>query len=271
MTAREADVPAMIPEDGPARMERPSEFTEERRIRDAYARREAFAAERECYSRWGNLFILQDRERHVLTLLSRRGLAPLEGKRILEVGCGTGYWIRELVKWGARPEDIAGMDLLEGRIAVARTLCPGGVQLQQGNAEKLPFPDERFDLVIQSTVFTSILDMDLRRSIAGEMLRVLKPGGFILWYDYFIKNPRNPDVKAIRRREIQALFPACRIRLQRITLAPPLARLLAQVSWLLCDLLGKVPLLCTHYLGAIQKRGSGTPESLTHVCNSMPR
>lgn len=173
---------------------------------------------------------------------------------ILEVGCGSGDLLRDFIKWGARPENITGIELLPERVADAAHLCPKSMQICQGNAAALELPDETFDLVLQSTVFTSILDTDVKRQIASEMCRVLKPDGLILWYDYHMNNPRNPDVKGVKRREIHALFPKCEIRLQRITLAPPLSRLLAPYSWLLCYFLSKVPWLCTHYIGVIRKK-----------------
>jgi hypothetical protein len=58
----------------------------------------------------------------------------------------------------------------------------------------------------------------------------------------------------VKKGEIYQLFPGCHIQLQRITLAPPLVRALAPHSWLACYLLGKIPWLCTHYLGVIRKR-----------------
>lgn len=91
----------------------------------------------------------------------------------------------------------------------------------------------------------------MKMRIAAEMRRVLKPDGLILWYDYHMNNPNNPDVRGVKAGEIHALFPGSDIRLEKITLAPPLARLLAPCSWLLCDLLGNFPFLCTHYLGVI--------------------
>jgi hypothetical protein len=65
-------------------------------------------------------------------------------------------------------------------------------------------------------------------------------------------NPRNRDVRGIRRREIAALFPDCRLELRRVTLAPPVARWLAPRAPLFVRLLGAIPLLRTHYLGALR-------------------
>lgn len=233
----------------------PAETTriaEEARIRSAYARRQEHA--RYSWFSPGHLFIAQERERRCLALLKRHGFADLPTKHILEVGCGTGGWLREFIKWGARPEHITGIDLLADRVAEAQHLCPAAVQIHCGSATQLPFPDATFDLVLQSTVFTSVLDPSVKHQIASEMLRVLKGDGLIVWYDFHVNNPRNPDVRGVKKEEIRRLFPACQIHLSRITLAPPLVRLLAPYSWLACYCLSKIPWLCTHYLGVIRKR-----------------
>jgi ubiquinone/menaquinone biosynthesis C-methylase UbiE len=172
---------------------------------------------------------------------------------MLEIGCGTGYWLREFIKWGARPEHLVGIDLLSTRVAEAKRLCPAGLDIRCGSATSLPFPAQTFDLVLQSTVFTSILDFEMKRQIASEMVRVLNDDGLIVWYDYHVDNPRNPDVRGVKKREIHQLFRGYHILLRRITLAPPLARLIAPYSSLACNVLEKVPLLCTHYLGIIRK------------------
>ena len=224
---------------------------EESRIQEAYARRKRGNLY-SCFNP-AQLLLVQEREKRFLRLFSRHGCAPLTGKKILEIGCGTGELLREFIKWGARPENIVGIELLSERVAEAIELCPQSMEIQQGNAAKLQFPDNAFDVVVQSTVFTSVLDAQIKRQMASEMRRVLRPDGIIIWYDYFVNNPRNPDVRGVKRREIHAIFPQCEIRLQRIILAPPISRLLAPYSWLLCYFLSKLPWLCTHYIGVIRK------------------
>jgi len=226
--------------------------SEEARIHAAYAKRQKADARYSWFSP-GQLFIVQERERRLLALLRHHNVLQLETKKILEIGCGSGYWLREFIKWGARPENITGVDLLPDRVEAAKQLCPEAVSIQCGSAIQLAYPSVTFDLILQSTVFTSILDPNMKQQIASEMLRVVKSDGFILWYDYHVNNPWNPDVRGVKKREIAQLFPHCRITLQRITLAPPLVRLLAPYSWLGCELLAKIPLLCTHYLGVIRK------------------
>jgi ubiquinone/menaquinone biosynthesis C-methylase UbiE len=226
---------------------------EEARIRTAYAKREEADARYSWFSA-GYQFMVQQRERRLLALLRRYDCENLAAKKILDVGCGTGQWLYDFIKWGARPENITGIDLLPDRVTRARRLCSPAVRIQCASAAELPFSDARFDLVLQATVFTSILDPDLKRRVANEMMRVVKPEGLILWYDYHVNNPWNHDVRGVKRQEIAQLFSGCRIELERITLLPPLARLLARYSYLGCYLLEKLPPLCTHYLGVIRKR-----------------
>jgi SAM-dependent methyltransferase len=235
----------LVPSDPPA----PS--AEEARIREAYARRE----DRGRYT-WfhpGYLLMMQALERDILALLKRDGLGDLSGAKILEIGCGTGQWLMACVKWGARPENLTGIDLLPDRIAEAGRRCPPAIQLRCGSAAPLDAPDQTFDWVFQMTVFTSILDAGMKRQIAAEMCRVLKPEGRILWYDYCVNNPMNPDVRGVPKREIRALFPHCTLSLRRVTLLPPLTRALAPRAAWLCHGLSRLKILNTHYLGLIRK------------------
>jgi SAM-dependent methyltransferase len=223
---------------------------EEARIRDAYARRRSLQARDSCFSP-GHLYLLQDRERRVLQLLRSLRRTDLSRIRILDVGCGTGQWLCHLVKWGARPEHLVGVELLPDRVAEARRLCPPATTIECASAAHLPAADNSFDIVLQSLVFTSVLDDALKQRIATEMLRVLAPRGVIIWYDFFRNNPANADVRGVSANEIRRLFPRCTVRLRRVTLVPPLARHLARVSPHACALLAAVPLLRTHYLGTI--------------------
>jgi ubiquinone/menaquinone biosynthesis C-methylase UbiE len=202
--------------------------------------------------------MVQEREQHFLELLAHYGLAQLEREKILEIGCGSGDLLRDFIKWGARPKNLVGIELIAERVTEATQLCPRDVKIVPGNAANVRFPDGTFDVVLQSTVFTSVLDPGMKEQMAAEMCRVLKPNGLILWYDYHMNNPQNRDVRGVKLREIKMLFPNCDIRMQRITLAPPIARRVAPYSWLLSYFLSKIPWLCSHYIGVIRKKPIST-------------
>jgi ubiquinone/menaquinone biosynthesis C-methylase UbiE len=233
--------------------ERATEQAEDERIRIAYAkRRQSIPAERYARTNPFTLCAAHEREEEMASLFRTEGLTTLAGLRILDVGCGRGDALRQLLEYGAEPELLTGIDLLDENVKRAHRLSPH-LQVICGSASRLPFPDSRFDLVLQFTLFTSILNDEVKRAIATEMVRVLAPGGRILWYDFSFNNPRNPDVRGIGKREIRALFPGLEIKTKRVTLAPPLGRIVAPFSIVLYYLLSRVRPLCTHLLCLLRK------------------
>jgi len=228
-------------------------YSEIDRIKKTYKKRDE-AGKSQLYSflNKATLFAYHQREKLILKLFCEWNIRNLSDKKILDVGCGAGGVLRNFIKYGAIPENLYGIDLLPDRIETAKKLSPH-INFYLGSATELPFENEFFDIVMQFTVFTSILDYSMKQKIAQEMLRVLKPDGIILWYDYFISKPTNPDVEGVGKREIKNLFPNCKFEFHKITLAPPIARLLVPISWMLCELLEKIKIFNTHYLCIIKK------------------
>jgi ubiquinone/menaquinone biosynthesis C-methylase UbiE len=230
----------------------PQVLAEESRIKAAYQKKKPAG----YYSFFdpGNLFLVQEREKLLLKRLRQHDRASLAGSRLLEVGCGAGHWLREFIKWGVSPQDTTGVDLRPDVLTAAARLCPEGVTLRCSNGSVLEFPDESFDLVLQSLVFTSVLDPTMKQQMAREMVRVLKKNGLIIWYDFHVDNPWNPNVRGVRKAEVMRLFPDCDCTFDRVSLALPLAKRLAPWSWLLCYVLDRLRLFNTHYLALIHKR-----------------
>jgi len=230
-------------------------MTELDRIRREYARRaqDPHLQDRYSISQPDVQFALHTRERAVLRLLHQTGLSP-ERRDVLEVGCGEGDVLLELLRWGADPARLCGCDLLSERLVVARRRLPPAVSLAVADGGALPYPSAAFDLVAQFTVLTSVLDDNLRKSIAQEMWRVLRPGGAVLWYDFHFQG-FNRAVRAIGWREVRALFPHGNLIRRTVTLAMPITRHLAHRSWLACELLERLPWLRTHDLILIRKPG----------------
>ena len=120
------------------------------------------------------------------------------------------------------------------------------------------WPDASFDILTQITVLATITSATARLEIVSEMLRVVRPGGLILSYDMRVNNPANSKVRALPAAEIRGLFPGFAIELRSLTLAPPIARRIVPLSWVLAMALEKVPYLRTHCLTLIRK----TPTSI---------
>ena len=196
------------------------------------------------------LFTAQQRQRHILASLRRNGLYPLSERKILEVGCGEGGILIENLSYGASTNLLNGIDLLLDRLVIAKQII-ATLPLTNSDGQNLPYAARCFDLTMQITAFSSILDEKVKVNVAHEMLRVTKPDGLILWYDFWL-NPTNPQTRGIRPAEIKRLFPNCRYEFHRITLAPPLARRIVPISWILAYGLERLTIFNTHYLAAIR-------------------
>ena len=106
------------------------------------------------------------------------------GMSVLEVGCGTGYFTKELVKKGAQ---IIAIDISEDLLEVARReISSSNVIFKLENAYSLKFKDSSFDTIVGSSVLHH-LEVDKALS---EFKRVLKPNGTIYFTEPNILNPQ---------------------------------------------------------------------------------
>ena len=228
-------------------------IAERHRIISEYGRR-ARDLHPDLYARWqpAELLALNEVRRNAAMMLRKAGVFPRPGDSCLEVGYGTRGWLATMLDWGVRARDLHGIELNAALAGQAQELLPVA-DLRVGDAAELPWEDNTFRLVIASTVFTSILDLNVRQMVAQEITRVLTPGGALLWYDFVFNNPRNPNVKKVSRKELKQLFPRLNGKIKSVELAPPLARLVAPRSWTLASLLQAIPLLRTHLVAVLVK------------------
>ena len=218
-------------------------------VRAAYARRTR------TYDPLDPVVLLsrQELERVIARILHSRASAPVRGLRLLEVGCGTGGNLLMLLRLGFEPVNLVGNELLPDRLTLARSRLPVSVNLLGGDATSVDFPGAPFDIVLQSLVFSSILEPINRQYLATRIWDLVRPGGAVLWYDFTFDNPANPDVRGISLKAVRGLFPDARIRKWRVTLAPPLARIVARVHPALYSLFNVAPFLRTHVVCWIEK------------------
>ena len=139
-----------------------------------------------------------------LERLVRRELTTATRPSILDVGCGGGHDLAAWLERGWPPRLLAGIDLVESRIASAAERCPG-VDLRVGTGTDLPYRDDQFDVATAATVFSSIPDAGSRKRLFAEMSRVVRPGGLVVVYDFVVRNPRNPNVQAMGAARIAEL------------------------------------------------------------------
>ena len=177
--------------------------------------------------------------------------------RVLDVGCGNGGNYYQLVRLSYRLNNITGIDINEERIEEGAK-----VYLQShfvvGDASQMVFPNGSFDLVYESTMFSTLPDDDLCASIASEMVRVCCLGGYLLLVDWRIPKPNNPNYNALTRKKLHKFFGIGeRTKLVAVTkgaLVPPIGRFLSQYLPSMYFLVARIfPLLVGQVTYVLQK------------------
>jgi len=194
----------------------------------------------------------QEKERKLYSLLRKNNInIPLA--TLLEIGCGRGGKILDLLQMGFSPGNLMGNELMEDNLEYAKKRLPQSVQLFSGDARALQLKESSLDIVYQSMVFSSILDDEFQEELANLMWKWVKPGGSVLWYDFAFNNPNNPNVRGVSMSRVKELFPEGKLLSKRVTLAPPLSRMVTKIHPSLYTLLNAIPLLRTHRLCFITK------------------
>jgi SAM-dependent methyltransferase len=109
---------------------------------------------------------------------SLRSMLPdLTGKRVLDLGCGFGYFAQWAVENGAA--EVVGLDLSENMLAVARQNCAGmPVRFERADLETADFGSGEYDLVFSSLAVHYVADFD---SFCARVRRALRPGGHFVF------------------------------------------------------------------------------------------
>jgi SAM-dependent methyltransferase len=201
-----------------------------------------------------NAMVISELRMALVRWIKWADMVPVCEKRLLEIGCGTGTNLLEFLLLGFQPENLVANELLEERVRRARHVLPTATEVIAGDAAELDFGNQTFDVVFQSTVFTSILDDSFQERLAARMWAWVRPRGGVLWYDYIYNNPWNSDVRGVPIKRIRELFPQGQLKVWRVTLAPPIGRLVTKISSRLYATFNAVPLLRTHVLCWIHKK-----------------
>lgn len=133
----------------------------------------------EAYRRWAPTY---DATENPLLALEERCLFPklgfVTGSDVLDIGCGTGRWLKRMNSLGAR--SLQGVDSSAAMLSIAQKSCPSQTRLYAADATSLPLSDASVDLVIGSFVLSYIRFFD---TSLGEVARVLRPGGRLVLSD----------------------------------------------------------------------------------------
>ena len=113
-------------------------------------------------------------------------LGKVRGKRILDLGCGTGLYARILLQKGAK---VKGIDVSDEMLRIAQQEVPS-VEFTQGSAERLPYKKNEFDIVLAALMMEYLPSWN---RVLKEVHRVLKPGGI------FVFSTGNPVANSLKR------------------------------------------------------------------------
>ena len=122
---------------------------------------------------WDSWMDVQELRKRLRILFERELVrGDVQGRRVLDAGCGTGHFSRVLSGWGA---DLVSVDVGEGLLSQVLEKCR--TRAVEADVRSLPFPEESFDLVLCTEVIEHTPDP---RAAVAELCRVLAPGGTLL-------------------------------------------------------------------------------------------
>jgi SAM-dependent methyltransferase len=166
--------------------------------------------------------MLEDAVIHCLRAVGVRSPSDLAARRVVDVGCGDGRWLAYLERCGADPVKLTGVDLSKERIATARGRTRAR-KLVVGSAFELPFDDDVFDIALLTLVMHNVAEDALRATLADELVRVVRPGGAVLYCDMFGGAAR-PQFRPTRPAELAAWFEPLDVAAWRGTYLTPRIR-----------------------------------------------
>jgi len=154
-----------------------------------------------------------------------------ETAKILDVGCGKGGSVINLIRLGFSPHNLYGIDVLKDSIAEAKIKFPN-INWLHGDASQIRFEDNFFDCVMESTMFLQMIDDELSGKIAKEMIRVTKRGGYILLIDWRYSHPFRKEYKGLSKKRIAKLFDVGTktsvFKIHKGALVPPIGRFISK-------------------------------------------
>jgi arsenite methyltransferase len=114
--------------------------------------------------------------------LVREALGAVPGERILDVGCGPGFYVAELLEQVGREGAVAAIDSSPQMLEMAARRCEGhdNVSFHESEATSVPLEDASFDAALSVQVLEYVSDLD---AALAEIHRVVRPGGRVVIWD----------------------------------------------------------------------------------------
>ena len=221
---------------------------EKDRIKHVY---DAYLKDEKIIQKWSSLNIgnqiISEQRYYMLQDLLKKNNTSFKKKNILDLGCASGNLMTLLINLGANEKNISGIDIRDSSILNAKRRYPKA-HFNMMDARKLTYENNTFDCIISFTLLSSVLGFDNRKRIISEAMRVLKPNGFVIYYDMRYNNPFNNNIVGINKKELSKLFTNMKLDLNLLTIVPPVARRLGFLTKFLYPQISKISLFNSHYM-----------------------
>lgn len=174
----------------------------------------------------GVLFQTLAMERSIIEAISSLDL-DVKSAKTLDVGCGAGDSLLKMISLGFQGSNCYGIEIIKDRARKAeeRLLLDN---ISCGDATNMPYEDNVFDLVIESTMFVQITDDNVAKKIADEMIRVTKHDGHIMLIDWRYAAPWDLKYRSVSIQRLKYLFSNRKMKQFRGALVPPIGRTLSE-------------------------------------------
>jgi glycosyltransferase involved in cell wall biosynthesis/ubiquinone/menaquinone biosynthesis C-methylase UbiE len=216
------------------------------RVERTYAHYAASPRKRRTWDA-GNAGNAAIRDELVDTVFAVAGLELRSARRVLDIGCGSGWWLERLAAHPDIDAELYGVELQPERVRSASERVPGAV-LVEGDARRLPFEGGRFEVVSLFTVLSSLADRADAVLALHEARRVLAPGGVLLVWEPRLPNPLNRSTQLVTKRLVRDALADAEIAVRTTTVLPALARRLGPRTDRLYPHLAAIPAFRSHRL-----------------------
>ncbi len=170
---------------------------------------------------------------------------------ILDMGCGSGWWLDVFRERGVDPARLHGVDAIPERITAGQEHLPDS-DLRVGDIRRLPYGDGIFSVVLIVSVLSDLQTEGDVDAALREAVRVLEPGGILLVYEPRLPNPLNSKVRRISRRTLERTLGSDWAG-TRLTVLPPLSYRLGSLAPKVYPKLARIRPLLSHRLVEYRK------------------